>query len=217
MADSIKNTLRKSLRIKSKTKPRRQDDDSVLTQESDNDLDLEDNIESDTPSTSSIFQAETAPRLLQHLEEFDVPPPYNDDFAKTPSNTRATSPTTGDFTQMLNSREQEVTDEVITESSGLLKKVVDVYERGIKKGAQRVADTEDKGDQSKRPTLTEIRIESERNRDAKLDRELFNQNPETINREDESPQNRADETLREKVNSEEETGSEASEKHRQEE
>ena len=84
MADSIKNALRQSLRIKSKTKPRQLDNDSVLTQESDNDLDLEDNIESDTPSTSSVLQRESAPRLPQHLEELDAPPPTFDDLFITP-------------------------------------------------------------------------------------------------------------------------------------
>ena len=73
---------------------------------------------SDTPSTSSVLNRESAPRLSQHLEELDAPLPTFDDLFMTPSNqpTRATSPTEGDFTQMLTSKEQEEADEVITKS-----------------------------------------------------------------------------------------------------
>ena len=220
MAETIKKALRKSQRYKTR-RAALLDDDAVLTQESDSDalhqeLDQQDQITSDTPSASSVLHRESASRLSQHLEDMDAPLPTFNDIYMTPSNrpTRATSPAEGNSPQMLNSREQEETEDVITKS---LKKYKDAYEREHNKEAQRFADTEDEGDQTEGLTMMEKRINFEKNKEAKLDRELLERNSEMINPTGENPQNINGKTLSEKAGLEEEGNSEANSKECQEE
>ena len=147
----------------------------------------------DAPSISPVLQTAPAPGPLVYpqLEGVYTPQPaYNESF-EAASNTAASTPTSGELEQEVGKTPFSLSKYIENEKSRMTK------ERENKDRAQRATNTEDKGNQSNRPTLMEQRIEFEEKRDAKLNRERLARNSETINPE--NPQNTNEETLRENV------------------